>query len=171
MYRLSKPRANADYVGPVIETTAAVNVGMEGAPCLDAKGQMVGLITLNYSPHRFLGVAIPVDEIRQVIARLRKQATLAAAEDVAEAGAGHLGMTARLVDGKVVVDSVDKGGPADREGLQKGDVILKVGDGLVHTPEDVTARIKGLQAGSIVWITIDFEGQEERMKVMLEEKK
>ena len=171
MYRLSEPRANADYVGPVIETTAAVNVGMEGAPCLDAKGRMVGLITLNYSPHRFLGVAIPIDEIRQVIGRLRKEAALAKAEDTEEAGAGHLGLTARLVDGKVVVATVDKGGPAEREGLQKGDVILKIGDAPVRTPGDVAARIKGLQAGSIVWITIDFAGQEGRMKLTLEEKK
>src|SRR6185295_15617177 len=72
IYRLADERANSTYTGQVIETTAAVNVGMEGAPCLNADGKMVGVVTLNYSPHRFLGTAIPMDEIRTSIERLKK---------------------------------------------------------------------------------------------------
>src|SRR5688572_23717476 len=71
-YRLHEPRAGSLYVGQVFETTAAVNVGMEGAPCLDVQGRMTGLVTLNYSPSRFLGVAVPMDEIKPVIDRLRR---------------------------------------------------------------------------------------------------
>ena len=41
-----------------IFTRAPIPVGMEGAPFLDTAGRMVGLVTLNYSPHRFLGNAI-----------------------------------------------------------------------------------------------------------------
>src|SRR5439155_3083170 len=66
-YRLTEDRANSTYVGMVLESTAAVNVGMEGAPILDGAGRMVGLVTLNYSPNRFLGDAIPIDELKPVI--------------------------------------------------------------------------------------------------------
>src|SRR5262249_31871897 len=74
-YHLGDERANSTYTGPVIETTAAVNVGMEGAPCINADGRMVGFVTLNYSPHRFLGTAIPIDDIKPVVERLRKGTT------------------------------------------------------------------------------------------------
>ena len=47
VYRLADERANSTYTGPVLETTAAVNVGMEGAPCLNIDGKMVGFVTLN----------------------------------------------------------------------------------------------------------------------------
>src|SRR5436190_51720 len=125
-YRLADERANSTYTGPVIETTAAVNVGMEGAPCLNGDGKMVGLVTLNYSPHRFLGTAIPIDEIRPVIERLKKGSALIAEE--APAGEGWLGLKVRSEGGKVVVESVDKNGPAELAGFGKGDVILEVGN-------------------------------------------
>lgn len=69
-YRVKERRAGSSYVGPVLETSAAIGVGMEGAPCLDAEGLVIGVLTTNYSPSRFLGVAIPVDEIKPAIERL-----------------------------------------------------------------------------------------------------
>lgn len=171
MYRLTEERANSTYVGPVIETTAAVNVKMEGAPCLDTEGRMIGFITLNYSPNRFLGTAIPIDDIKHIIDRLRKQAEAVAKEAAAEAGQGVLGMLTRVVDGKVVVQKVVPDGPADRAGFQKGDVILQVADTRVTSPGDIDRRLKGLEAGSIVWITADFGGVKNKVKITLEEGK
>jgi serine protease Do len=169
LYRLGDERANSTYTGPVIETTAAVNVGMEGAPCLDSDGKMVGFVTLNYSPHRFLGTAIPIDEIRPVLARLQKGAT--DTSEVAPAGEGWLGLTLKIDAGKVVVDSVDKDGPADIAGFGKGDVILAVGNTPVKTVRDFDDGIKGLEAGAIVWIKGDFAGKVEVVRVTLEKKK
>lgn len=168
VYRLAEERANSTYTGPVIETTAAVNVGMEGAPCLDAEGRMVGVVTLNYSPHRFLGTAIPVDEIRPVVARLMKPVT--AAEEL-PAGEGWIGLKVRAEGGKVVVDSVEKDGPAELAGLGRGDVILEVGNTPVRTARDLEEKLKGLEAGSIVWMKADVAGRVETIKVTLERKK
>jgi serine protease Do len=170
LYRLAEPRAGSTYVGPVFETTAAVNVGMEGAPCLDAQGRMTGLVTLNYSPSRFLGVAVPVDEIRPVIDRLRRVAA-PDAEPPAPAGEGGLGLRLREDNGRVVVDAVDPDGPALRAGLRKGDVLLAVAGGPVKTPKDVADRLRGLEAGSVVTLRIDFEGKPEDVSVVLEKVK
>jgi len=170
VYRLSDERANSTYTGPVLETTAAVNVGMEGAPCLNADGKMVGFVTLNYSPHRFLGTAIPIDEIRPVIDRLRK-GSAEAAVDTAPAGEGWLGLKVRSEGSKVVVVSVDKDGPAELAGLGKGDVILEVANTPVKTTEQLEEKLKGMEAGSIVWIKADVAGKVETLKVTLEKKK
>ena len=170
IYRLSDERANSTYTGPVIETTAAVNVGMEGAPCLNADGKMVGFVTLNYSPHRFLGTAIPLEEIRPVIARLMKAAAPTAVE-AAPAGEGSLGIKLRAEGGKVIVEAVDKDGPAEQAGFGRGDVILEVGNAAVKSIRDVEERLKGLDAGSIVWVKADIAGKVETVKVTLEKKK
>jgi serine protease Do len=168
-YRLSDERANSTYVGPVIETTAAVNVGMEGAPCLNADGKMVGFVTLNYSPHRFLGTAIPIDEIRPVIERLKKGSASAAQE--VPAGEGWLGLKVKSEGGKVIVESVEKDGPAELAGFGKGDVILEVANTPVKNPRDLEEKLKGMEAGSVVWFKADQAGRVETFKVTLEKKK
>src|SRR6185295_7978909 len=168
VYRLSEERANSTYTGPVLETTAAVNVGMEGAPCLNGDGRLVGIVTLNYSPHRFLGTAIPIDEVRTVIERLKKGA-VASAEEV-PAGEGWLGLKVKIDGGRVVVESVDKDGPAAAV-FGKGDVILEVGNTPVKTVKDLEEKLKGMEAGSIRCFTAALGGSVETVKVTLEKKK
>jgi serine protease Do len=170
IYRLMDERANSTYTGPVLETTAAVNVGMEGAPCLNIDGKMVGFVTLNYSPHRFLGTAIPIDEIRPAIDRLMKTRT-ETAEASAPAGEGWIGLKVKTEGGKVVVDSVDKDGPAELAGFGKGDVILEIGNTPVTSAKDLEDKLKGMEAGSIIWLKADVAGKVETLKVTLEKKK
>lgn len=168
-YRLSEDRASSTYVGMVLETTAAVNVGMEGAPFLDASGRMVGMVCLNYSPNRFLGNAIPIDELKAVIERLKKAQPPPEEAPAAEGGEGSLGMKLAESNGKVVVDEVDKDGPAARAGFGKGDVIVEVANAKVKTAAEVAERLKGFEAGSIVWIRV--EGESKAFKIVLEKKK
>jgi serine protease Do len=170
VYRLTDERANSTYTGPVLETTAAVNVGMEGAPCLNADGKMVGLVTLNYSPHRFLGTAIPIDEIRGMIEQLKKPPP-ETTEAPAAVGEGWIGLKVKSEGGKVVVESVDKDGPAELAGFGKGDVILEIGNTPVKSAKDLDDKLKGMEAGSIIWLKADVAGKVETLKVTLEKKK
>lgn len=169
IYRLSDDRASSTYVGTVFETTAAVNVGMEGAPCLDAAGRMTGMVTLNYSPHRFLGAAIPMDELKPVVEKLKAGA--APPPPPVEGGEAHLGLAVREQAGKVVVDTVEKGGPAERAGLQPGDVLLEVANEPLKSAKDLLERVRGLEPGSIVWFKVEVDGKPETLKVHLERKK
>ncbi len=174
-YRLEEAKLNSFFTGSVFETTAAVNVGMEGAPLLDAAGKMVGFVTLNYSPHRFLGNAIPIDSLRHSIDLLcegkhpSQQTTTETA--AAEAGEAYLG--AKVVDqgGKVVVDGVDAGSPADTAGLRKGTVILGAGQKSFKTAAEFAAFLKELQSGAMVTLKIDDDGLKDDIKITLEKKK
>ncbi|MHC4608185.1 MAG: S1C family serine protease [Planctomycetota bacterium] len=174
-YRLKKARATSVYTGPVIETTAAVNVKMEGAPLFDREGRMVGFVTLNYSPHRFLGCAIPIDGVRQAVEAVLKRSDAAAAGD-APAGKGYVGMELEEKDGGVVVKSVVEDGPAHRAGLRAGDVLVAVGEKRLGVPADFWALVKDLEAGSVVFVKVRDEdgggdrhhaGEETGMKRML----
>jgi S1-C subfamily serine protease len=169
LYRLGDERANSTYTGPVIETTAAVNVGMEGAPCLNGDGKMVGFVTLNYSPHRFLGTAIPIDELKPMIERLKKGT--AEVLETLPSGEGWIGLSVKAVGGRVVVESVEKDSPGDLAGFGKGDAILQIGNAPVKTAAEFEKVVREMEAGSIVWIKGDFGGKVETVKVTLEKKK
>jgi S1-C subfamily serine protease len=170
IYRLGETRANSTYTGPAFETSAAVNVGMEGAPVLDAAGLVVGLVTLNYSPHRFLGVAVPVDEFRPVVERLRAGAAPGPAVAPA-AGPGSVGLSVRDENGRVVVDAVDAGGPADRAGLGKGDVLLQAGGRPLRTAKEFRDLVAGLEVGALLWLRAEVGGRAEDVKLPLEARK
>jgi serine protease DegQ len=63
-YTLGKKLAQQTvYLGEAIETTAATNPGSDGGPLLDGSGQLIGVISLNTSNARWLGVAVPLDVI------------------------------------------------------------------------------------------------------------
>jgi S1-C subfamily serine protease len=169
LYRLDELRANATYRGPVFETTAAVNVGMEGAPCLDAEGRVVGMVTLNYASERFLGVAIPAAEFLPPLRRLVEKAAAAAqAPDPAPAGAGSAGLDVELRDGRLVVRSVTPGGPADRAGIGPGDVLLEAGKRPLRSLEDFRTSLQGLEAGAVLWLKLEIGGAPEIVKLTLE---
>ena len=55
------------YIGEVIETTAAVNGGIDGGPLISADGEIIGIIILSYSKSRRLGTALPSNIIKSSI--------------------------------------------------------------------------------------------------------
>ncbi|MBI4564956.1 MAG: trypsin-like peptidase domain-containing protein [Planctomycetes bacterium] len=170
-YRLTEDRANATYTGTVIETTAAVNVGMEGAPLLDVKGRMVGFVTLNYSPSRFLGAAIPVDVLKPAVERLKSGERAVDVVAGGEAGEGYLGATFLDRAGRVIVDKVEKGSPAERMGLIRGIRILAIGSTPVKSAQELNDALKALRAGSTIFLKIDDEGLVSELTVQLDRKK
>lgn len=170
VYRLDEERANSTYVGTVLETTAAVNVGMEGGPLLDSRGRLVGLVTLNYSPNRFLGNAIPWNALKKPVDRLREQGAPAPTPGAGRpAIKGRLGATLADKDGKAVVASVEKGGAAEAAGLAPGMAILAVGDAPIRSAEELRKKLDGLEAGARVYLTVLVDGLEDRVEVELGE--
>ncbi|MBI2932857.1 MAG: serine protease [Planctomycetes bacterium] len=173
-YRLGEPRASSWYVGPVFETTAAVNVGMEGAPLLDAAGRMVGLVTLNYSPHRFLGNAIPIDSLKETVALLREgkhpsQAS-AAQDTLPPEGEAYFGATVVDRRGTIVIDAVEEGSPAEAAGLRQGVVILSAGARTFKNAAEFAAFVRGLRAGALLTLSIDDDGLKDEVRILLNRK-
>lgn len=106
--------SESQYRGQVIETTAAINPGVDGGPLVNDRGQIIGLLSLGYSKRRFLGTAVPVDQLRFHL------------EGSANFG-GALGVEAsRLPDGSLSIDFVYETRPAALAGIRVGDRILRV---------------------------------------------
>lgn len=164
-YNLKEAKADAHYTGYVFETTAAVNWGLEGGPLLDAQGRMVGMITLNYSPSRWLGNAIPINVIRPRIEQLLKEAKDEVKIAVEPEGEGYLGIKVKQEGEKVVVEHVDQDGPAAQMGIQKGDIIKAVGGEPLASVEQWVALTKGLKVGALIEVTIVTSGLEDTIKL------
>lgn len=166
VYTLRIPRQNAYFTGRVFETSAAVNWGMEGGPLLNAEGECIGMITLNFSPHRWLGNAIPLETLGPRIEALLRQTP--AQEEDGKAEAGRLGFRLKKEAGRLVFDSVEPGGPAERAGVEVGDILLGVGSRTFQTPEEFAEFAKGVSAGSIVVLRIRKQGDSRVEEVRLE---
>ena len=118
----------ATYLGEVIETTAALNNGMDGGPLVDREGRVVGLLSLSFSRHRWLGTAIPIDVLLDTIGP-----HLSRYSDIDGARGKYLGLIARDLttrddeESGVLVTKVDEKGPAHAAGLRLGDRLLELG--------------------------------------------
>jgi S1-C subfamily serine protease len=126
----------------VIQTDAPLNPGNSGGALVDGFGRVVGINTAMIGQAQGLCFAIGVDTAIDVTARLMKDGR------VRRARLGVAGQTtpldSRLArrlhrdrDTAVLVAEVIAGGPAERSGVQAGDLILSFGGTIVHTIDDL----------------------------------
>lgn len=79
-----------------------------------------------------------------------------------------LGITMSAQDGGVVVDRVVPGLPAERAGLKEGDIILRLDDQPVTTPEGLRAALREKKAGDHATIRVKRDGKELDLKAQLD---
>lgn len=178
IYSLNEERGDATYVGQVVETTAAINPGMEGGALLDREGKVVGMITSNHSIQRWLGAAIPIDLLRKDIELLKagrhpSQGGAVRETDRHEQGKGYLGIGVEAREGKIVVVSVDKEGPSWKKGIREGDVIVGIAGNKPSDAADFLRKLADVKAGAVIWLNIDIggEGVVEELKIVLDKER
>lgn len=170
LYGIRDERMGSTYTGRALETTAAVNPGMEGGALVDGEGRLIGLVILNYSPLRWLGVAIPVNTLKPVIAQIRRDETAAAPAARDEGGEAYLGIEFDAPGSDVPglgIRSVAPDSPAEAAGLAVGDRILEFAGKKVESPDAFAARLHEHAPGSLVWIQISLAGERREIKVKL----
>ncbi|HWH80700.1 MAG TPA: DegQ family serine endoprotease [Burkholderiaceae bacterium] len=127
----AKSRDTGDLV-KLIQTDVAINPGNSGGPLINMRGEVVGINSQIYSRSGgYMGIsfAIPIDEATHVSDSLRTNGRVirgrigVAIAPVTKEVAESIGL------GKPVgalVSSVEAGGPADKAGIEAGDIITKV---------------------------------------------
>ena len=115
-----------------IQTDAPINPGNSGGPLVDTAGRLVGVNTLIFSQsggNEGIGFAAPSNIVRNVFTQIRKNGRVRRgeiginAQTITPLMADALGITA---DAAVIVSDVTPGGPAEKVGLQPGDLILSL---------------------------------------------
>ena len=141
---------------PFIQTDVAVNPGNSGGPLFNLRGEVVGINSQIYSrTGGFMGLsfAIPIDVAQDIANQLKTTGKVTR---------GRIGvviqpLTRELADGfglpkpqGALVNSVEKGGPADKAGVEAGDVILKFDNKIVSSSEDLPRMVGSTKPGSRV---------------------
>ncbi len=140
-----------DSAVPFIQTDVAVNPGNSGGPLFNARGEVVGINSQIYSRsggYQGVSFAIPID----VAARIKDQIVATGKVEHARLGVAVQEVNQSFADSfkldkpeGALVSTVEKGGPADKAGLQSGDVIRKVNGQAIVSSGDLPAVI-GLAA-------------------------
>jgi putative serine protease PepD len=150
------------------QTDAPINPGNSGGPLLDAGGRVIGvnsaILTLGADRQTAgsigLGFAIPINQAMQIGKMLiadGKATYPVIGADVADSGdlAG------------VRLTAVTAGGPADRAGLQTGDVVTKIDGRPVAAADELIVAVRSHRPGDQVTITVRRGGQTRDFRVTL----
>jgi putative serine protease PepD len=166
-------------VYPAVQTDAAINPGNSGGPLVDMNGHVVGINAsiqtasqnqVGGEPGSIgLGFAIPIDEVWPVIQQMQKGETPTHARlgiTVEPVSTGN--DTTTLVTDGAKVNDVSPGSAAESAGLKNGDVITKVDDTLITSPDDLVATVRSYRPGDKVTVTYTRNGDEHTVTLSLD---
>jgi serine protease Do len=160
---------------PFIQTDVAVNPGNSGGPLFSVKGEVIGINSQIYSQTGgYMGIsfAIPIDIAMNISQQLR---------ETGKVTRGRIGLqvqelTVELANSfglkeprGALVAAVQKGGPADKAGIQPGDVILSLNGKLVEDSADLARVIGSAKPGSTVAAEVWHKGARTSVKLVVEE--
>ena len=163
-----------DAFVPFIQTDAAINPGNSGGPLFDASnGSVIGINAQIYSRtggYQGLGFAIPID----VAMKVKDQIVATGKASHALLGVSIQQVNQTLADSfkldkpeGALVSSVVKGGPADKAGLESGDVIRKFNGAVIVESGDLPALIGQAVPGEKVTLEIWRHGRHETLTAKL----
>jgi S1-C subfamily serine protease len=168
---------SSEQLNNLIQTDAAINPGNSGGPLINSAGQVIGINTAVNQDAQGIGFAIPIS-VAKPIAELAL-----AGKPIARP---WIGVYYKLVDVQVAKDlglSVDHGvlvakpssgapaifagSPADKAGLQEGDVIVAVDGDPVDAEHDLSTRILPHVPGDTVSLSVVRDGRTLNISVTL----
>ena len=168
----SLPQEN--YV-PFIQTDAAVNPGNSGGPLFNLKGEVIGINSQIYTRNggsMGLSFAIPIDVAMDVVNQLRASGKVTR---------GRIGVTIQEVtrdlaesfglgkpDG-ALISGVEKGGAADKAGIQVSDVVLKFDGKVVVSSTDLPRMVAATRPGSKVTVQLWRKGASREISLVVGE--
>ena len=170
----AQQRDTGDYL-PFIQTDVAINPGNSGGPLLNLRGEVVGINSQIYSRSGgFMGIsfAIPIDEAMRVSDQLRANGRVIR---------GRIGVQIAPVTKEVaeaiglgkptgaLVQSVEAGGPADKAGVEAGDIITRVDGKVVEKSGDLPRLVGSTRPGSKATLQIFRRGASKELSVTVGE--
>jgi serine protease Do len=160
---------------PFIQTDVAINPGNSGGPLFNLKGEVVGINSQIYSRsggYMGLSFAIPIDVAMEVANQLRASGKVTR---------GRIGVVIQEVTSELaesfglskasgaLISTVEKGGPADKAGIQASDVILKFDGKVVAVSKDLPRIVAATAPGSKVLVNLWRKGGNKEINLIVAE--
>ena len=170
----AKSRDTGDLL-PLIQTDVAINPGNSGGPLINMRGEVVGINSQIYSRsggYQGISFAIPIDEATRVSEQLRAGGRVIR---------GRIGVVIDRVTREVaesiglgkptgaLVRSVEAGGPAEKAGVEAGDIITKVDGRAVESSVELPRIVGGIKPGNKATLQVYRRGAYRDLAVVIAE--
>jgi len=145
----------------MLQTDAAINPGNSGGALVNNRGEVIGINSVKISDTSVegIGFAIPINEAKPIVSQIIQNGYVSRP---------FLGVSGQTVDDQlseiyslpvgVYVANVVAGAPAEKAGVESGDVIIAVNDTETFTWEDMTGELQKYSVGDTVKLTIVRKG-------------
>lgn len=143
-----------------LQTEATPYPGFSGGPLVNAAGEVLGLNTSGLT--RGAALTIPLGVAWAIADSLDKHGTVKR---------GYLGVRTQPVESGLLVLWLEKDGPADKDGLLVGDILIKVNDQPLRDADDLFAALTSETVGRKTDVEILRGGQPQTLKVTVGERK
>ena len=156
----------------LIQTDAPINPGNSGGPLTNLAGEVVGINTAILQDTQGIGFAISISSAKPIVQELIDKGRVGrpymgvSPLTVTPAIAAQFGLP---VDEGVVLMTVEPGGPADKAGLQVGDVVISMDGKKVTTDEELRQAIRAHKVGDKLEVAYNRGGKETKAEVTLGE--
>ena len=147
-----------------IQTDAAINPGNSGGPLLNTKGEVVGINSAIIPYAQGIGFAIPInipkkniDELIE-LGKVRRSWLGVYIQEVTPEIAEQFNLPENAKG--VLVGDVVEDSPAEESGLKRGDVIVKINDEKVNSPEELQNKIRSIEIGEKISVEAMRDGKE-----------
>lgn len=170
----AKQRDTGEFL-PLFQTDVAINPGNSGGPLINMRGEVIGINSQIYSRSGgYMGIsfAIPIDEAIRVSDQLRTSGRVIR---------GRIGVTIAPVTKEVaesiglgkpvgaLVQGVESGGPADKAGIEAGDIITKVDGKAVEKSGDLPRIVGASKPGAKTTLQVFRRGSNRDIAVTVVE--
>ncbi len=146
----------------LIQTDAAINPGNSGGPLFNTKGEVVGINTVIIAAGQNLGFAVPISMVKAVLPSIKEKG---------KPDMGWLGVSAQPVTPDIaaaigmqdsvgaIVNGITKGSPAEKAGLQHGDVIVELDGKKIIDPAELPRMVAFGHIGKTVKLKVIRQGK------------
>lgn len=159
----AKARDTGDYL-PLIQTDVAVNPGNSGGPLINMRGEVVGINSQIYSRSGgYMGIsfAVPIGEAMRVSEQLKASGKVTRGRigvqigEVTKEVAESLGLPRTQ---GALVQRVEPGSPAEKGGLEAGDIIVQFNGAAIEKSSDLPRIVGNTKPGARATVTVWRKG-------------
>lgn len=161
---------SSETLDNLIQTDAAINPGNSGGPLLNSSGQVIGVNVATTQGAQNIGFAIPINAVEVDLNQFAKTGFVSRpflgvqyrfiSQDIA--------LLNEVPEGAYVQDVVD-GSPAQKAGIQSGDIIIQIDGKKVNTQDIISSEIQSKKVGDTISLVIWEDGNQKNLTATLVE--
>lgn len=168
---------SADWIMNVMQTDAAINPGNSGGPLCNINGEVIGINSLKIVKDTIegIGFAIPIEDAINYAESIREKGSISRpyvgvsmlnASSTMQLAYEGIRLDRNITEGVVIVQ-IENGSPASEAGIERGDVIIKVGEHKVRDIAEFRYRLYSYNPDETIEIVVNRNGEEKTLKVKL----